>query len=551
MSAWPWSVLGIAATRDAGVVRKAYADALRALDLDKEVRAYAELRQARDEALWLASQGDAEEDEGDFGLGSLDDPPSDSGGDLGFDLASVRFSETGSGVNVDATSGWTPEADAGERNAAPLDQPPLDEALERARIAWDGLLAILYPDGEYSEEGISLDQLAEGNGYLAALIARADECDIDEHHALDHRLAQVLAETWPRSAPFVELVAEAFHWLDQSGHIEERPPLMFLNLRLRGMRFHEKVQQDSHPLNKAWVELTRPGKASFLDKARAKVRRDDIHQLLNGIRERYPEVESYLDPERVASWESASAPGAVGSAGFPWWVGLLIVVLVLRFVSSLGSSNSDTSPPPIPPAVMAELGRDGVVLDMRIGWLLGEGTTMDDVRSADPVFADQLHNALARERDGSSTVEGIVRRQAFGAASVAEFDELIAIAELKQLWMLSAIANPDQCRNITVGDFNSLPLNLDRPARMREAQLLRQLLDAGVLSHQGGREASSFSVPGWVIEQVMERSGLSEDQVAAALRDPDSSQRCLVDLTLLGVVLKEPGRVSQDLLRGL
>ena len=55
MSAWPWSVLGIAATRDTGAVRKAYADALRALDLDKEVRAYAELRQARDEALWLAS----------------------------------------------------------------------------------------------------------------------------------------------------------------------------------------------------------------------------------------------------------------------------------------------------------------------------------------------------------------------------------------------------------------------------------------------------------------------------------------------------------------
>ena len=90
MSAWPWSVLGIEATRDAGAVRKAYADALRALDLDKEVRAYAQLRQARDEALWLASQGEAAEDAGDFGLGSFDDPLDEGGGDLGFEIASVR-----------------------------------------------------------------------------------------------------------------------------------------------------------------------------------------------------------------------------------------------------------------------------------------------------------------------------------------------------------------------------------------------------------------------------------------------------------------------------
>lgn len=91
MTHWPWTVLGIEPTRDEGAVRKAYADALRRLDLDKQVREYADLRHARDEGLWLARNGENKE-EGDFGLGSLDGPLND---DPGFDLTAIRFTETG------------------------------------------------------------------------------------------------------------------------------------------------------------------------------------------------------------------------------------------------------------------------------------------------------------------------------------------------------------------------------------------------------------------------------------------------------------------------
>lgn len=552
MTHWPWNVLGIEPTRDEGAVRKAYADALRQLDLDKDIQAYSDLRGARDEGLWLARNGEDEE-EGDFGLGSLDDPVSGEE-DLGFDVTSVRFTETGNTTGAREGGGdWSQlnpaDAGAGTFDAPPIEAPPepeLTEGQERARTAWTGLLDILYPDGQYSDEAITLDQLGEGNRHLQTLVRRADECEIDEHHALDHGLAQLMAETWPRSAPFVEAAADAFHWLDESGQIEERPALMFLNLRLRGMRFHEKVQQSDHPLNKAWIELSKPGKARWIDKMR--VKNDDVFQLLAGIRQRYPEVESYLDWERVASWENPTENS--GGTGLPWWVGIIVVVGFFRIVNYFASDDSASPPPPMPPqAVEAPL-----VLgeyDPRIGALFGEGMTLDDVRGADPVFADQLRNAIDTERAGYSNIEIFVRTQAYRSASIAEYDELIAISELKRLWMAQAIGSPDQCRNVMAGDFNSIPLELGRAETMREAQLLKRLLDAGVLSHLGGREGGTFSVPGWAVEETIARSGLSDEQVSAALRDPDHASRCRIEMTLLGVILKEPGRVSADLLRGL
>lgn len=552
MRHWPWDVLGIDATSDEGAVRKAYADALRKLDLDRDVDAYADLRNARDEGLWLARNGGGE-DEDDFGLGSLDDPM-DIDGDAGFDLTSVRFSET-SPVDGPQVGGldWSDVGTGAAGNGGFEDiphqdspQPELSEEQERARAAWSALIDILYPGDDYSEEAITFEQMHEGNDHLKVLIERADECDIEEHHALDHGLAQMMAETWPRSAPFVEQAAEAFHWLDESGHIEERPALMFLNLRLRGMRFNEKVQEEDHPLNKAWVELSRPGRASLIDKWR--VRYKDVNQLLRGIRERYPEVESYLDPQRVHSWEHGS--GGWGLGNVPWIAIVFIGLIALRAIGSV-SGGDDDLPPPMPMTAQYD---EGAGFERRINDLFGDDIALDQVRAIDPVFADQLSNQMGRERYGFSTIEGFVRGQAVRSRNVAGFDELVALGELKRVWMTAAMREPaGVCQNVMVGDFNSIPLLLTQEEAETERRYLKQLLDAGVLSHLGGREGEEyrFDVPGWAVERTIRDSGLSDAQVVAALRDPDHELRCRVEFALLGAVLEQPGRVSEDLLRGL
>lgn len=544
MSRFPWNALGIDETRDQSAIRKAYADALRELDLDKDIEAYANLRRARDEALWLASQDD--QDDGDYGLGSFDDDFDD------VDLSSVRFSENDPGTPQDLDwSGVTAEnAGSGGFEDRAFDEPPpepeLTEERQRARTAWQGLWDILIPDGEYSDDAITLEQLDVGNAHLTTLLEHALQCEITEHDALDHGLAQLFAETWPRSAPFVEPAAEAFHWLDESGQIEERPALMFLNLRLRGMRFSEQVQEESHPLNKAWIELSREGKVSFVD--RLKVKREDIDMLLRGIRERYPEVETYLNEERVASWERA--PHSAGPRIVQWIFIFFVIAQAVRFFSGADDLPDFDEPDLVAPA-RAELTNDEI--NERIAGVFGDGTTMLEVRDADPVFADQLRNTFNTERFGFITIESFVRSRAVHAGKIAGFDELVARGELKRIWMtVAASQSPELCRNVMAADFQSIPLELDRAQKMRESQLLKQMLEAGILSHSDRRAGvTQFRVPGWAVEATMERSRLSQEQVSQALNDPNDALRCLVDRTLLGVVLEQPGRVSPDLLRAL
>ncbi|MCJ2184738.1 hypothetical protein MTR62_18885, partial [Novosphingobium sp. 1949] len=52
---FPWSILGIAPTRERKAIRSAYARAIKAMDLDADVEGYARLRHARDVALQRAA----------------------------------------------------------------------------------------------------------------------------------------------------------------------------------------------------------------------------------------------------------------------------------------------------------------------------------------------------------------------------------------------------------------------------------------------------------------------------------------------------------------
>ncbi|MBA4051913.1 MAG: hypothetical protein C0472_08570, partial [Erythrobacter sp.] len=239
--AFPWSRLGIDPTSDAGAIRKAYADVLRAINPDEDIAGFAELRRAREQALWEAArlearQGDdgADEAEGElYGLGSLDD---DDGWDDDYEADDGGW---------DIAPAFTPGAALAP---APELSPALSEAQQRAQAAWNRLLDVLYPGGDFSEDAVTHAELADGLDALAVLTARAEEADIEEHDALDGALADLFARTWPRSAPFVEPANAAFGWLDESGILEERAALRFLNQRLKGMRFHDKVQQPGHPL---------------------------------------------------------------------------------------------------------------------------------------------------------------------------------------------------------------------------------------------------------------------------------------------------------------
>lgn len=543
--AFPWSRLGIDPTSDTGAIRKAYADMLRAINPDEDIAGFADLRRARDQALWEAGRlaarqadeaedEDADEDEGELsGLGGLDDDPEPD---------------------------WDDDADEHVWDIAPAFTPgemrapasELTEAQERAQEAWNRLLDVLYPGGDFSEDAVTHAELDEGLEALAVLTGRAEEADLEEHDALDDALADLFARTWPRSAPFVEPANAAFGWLDESGILEERAALRFLNQRLKGMRFHDKVLQPGHPLHKAWVELSRPGRAGVLDRLR--VNRLDVHKLIVGVRERYPELESHLDPERVASWEGAGAGSAEGfsSAGRGFGGAVLFVVVffaLIRAIAALGGAGGGDADSALPPPV-AVLGPSEAEIDEAVAGVFGPSTDMAKVREADPVFADQLAIGI-RHADDNGGTNAFVRHKALQVAEIAKFEELVAVGELKRLWLAAALKNPAQCKNVMAGDFRSLPLALGKGEAAREQELMRRLLDAKLLNHRSSKRGGSFSVPGWAIEKMLKRSGLGIDELTAALKDPEHPKRCLVDLTMAEVILAEPGRVSAEVLRAL
>lgn len=540
---FPWSRLGIDPTSDAGAIRKAYADILRATNVDEDIAGYAELRRARDSALWLAAQGvreDAEEtdeDEGElYGLGALDDDPDDDWLDDGgaWDIAP--------GIQRPG------EADP---DFGPAPQPELTEDQRRARAAWNTLLDVLYPDGANSDEAVTHAELEEGLAALDVLLARAEVADLAENDALDDGLAEVFARTWPRSAPFVEPANAAFGWLGEAGALEERPALMFLNQRLKGMRFHENVQKPEHPLHKAWTELSRPGRAGFFD--RLKVKRLEVDKLLTGIRQRYPELESHLDPERVASWDKGGAldgtPGGTGPSVVRW---IFILVLVgsalVRLAGNLASDDSDGSAPSSEEVSQALIEAQ---LSIAAAEVFGPGIDLATVRKADPVFVDQWKLAVGQ---GSNTDAALafVRFRAAASAEVAEYDELVMRADLRGIWMRAALAqSPDLCRNIMAADFASLPLKLDEKQRGREQALLKQLLEAKVLNHKPEGRQIRYSIPGWLADQTIKGSGLPEERLVAALTKPDHPDRCKAETALIEATLKAPGRVSKELLQSL
>jgi hypothetical protein len=544
--AYPWSRLGIDPTSDKAAIRKAYADVLRAINPDEDIAGFADLRRARGQALWLAGQADGGEDEGDlYGLGTLDDDEDDDdsllwgGDDARWDTAPAAAA---------------PAPGAFDTAPGPGPASELTEAQQRAQAAWNQMLDVLYPGGEPSDDAVTHEELDDGLAALGTLIARAVEADLEEHDALDGALAELFARTWPRSAPFVEPADAAFHWIGESGTLDERPALRFLNDRLKGMRFHDKVQRPDHPLHKAWAELSRPGKAGVLDRLR--VKRLDVHKLLLGIRERYPELEAFLDPQRVASWEGQGAGSGEGFSNARSGFGgtLLFVFLffaLMRGFSALMAPDDRGAGDDQPPVAEAAAALKAAQYDIAAIEAFGNDTRIDDVRAADTVFAADLRKLADTVGNVPGAVLSSIRAKALRSGEVADFDGLVARGELRRIWLGAARQSPEQCREILRGDFFTTPLSLSPEDRKREQALLKRLLDAKFLSASARPQGGSFSVPGWVLDRAATASGLKPDAISAALADPEHPARCELEYAMLGAMLKEPGKVPVELLRGL
>jgi hypothetical protein len=315
------------------------------------------------------------------------------------------------------------------------------------------------------------------------------------------------------------------------------------------MRFHAKVQEPGHPLHKAWVQLSQPGPAGISDRLR--VKRADVDKLLTGIRRNFPEIESHLDPQRVASWDAGrpaegAAPGLVPRIIRGLFI-VLLVVLVPRLIPQWTGGDADSAPVPIV-ASDARLSREEI--DARVAAIFGKGIDLAGVNRADPAFAPELMGAVTASGDAAPL--NFVRMKALGSAEVAPRAALAARAELKALWLAAAkAASPETCRKVVAGRLTDAKLSLSAADQAREQALLRQLLEAKALSHMPKGGEVRYAVPGWLVADTLKRSGLTPEALKAALGNPDSPDRCKAEAGLAAAVAAAPDKVPDDVLKGL
>ena len=519
----PWRVLEIDPTEDRSAIRRAYAEKLKGLDPDSDIAGFTALRNARDHALTLARSLQAAE------AGDEAAPEPASFDEQAFAQAEVAVHE---------------HAPAEPAPAEPAEPTPPGV-----------LLGILFPQGEYSDQPLTGEEREWATRALALVLDEAEQSSIDQQLGIEGWLAHHLASAWPRSAFLLEPAAAAFGWLDESGQLSERPAIQFLNQRLKGMRFVHKVEQPAHPLHKAWTELSKPGSRGPL--ARFRASRDDVIQLLNGIRDRYPEVERHLDPQRVASWENH----VVDTPGTPWTVvGPIVVALVILFrVFSLGSG---TGPAPAPPPSSwyeredrwtAEE-TDGLVID-----LFGERVFDGWLQSDAPDFwrdFNHMRTSLGGFGEDPAAAKGPLLQQlrlmTQLAARDAPFEQLVAIKQtkLELLRLLRRQRGAAECAAFQRSFRFPLSVITDPKLREDERTLAKTLLSKRLLLPSQSEFPTQAEIPGPVVERILSATGMSESAFKEAAQGGGSdSTQCQYRIALLETVLRQPGKVSEDLLR--
>jgi hypothetical protein len=135
-------------------------------------------------------------------------------------------------------------------------------------------------------------------------------------------------------------------WGRLAGRLNEDPAIAFLNARAAGYRFQREVQSPDHPDHKAWEELNRPGPANMARKWLAG--RKAVPALITRIRRDFPELESTLDPARVASWEGRPQ-GTRREWKINWTA--IAVLMVLRLALILWNDTDAPKPPAQPPEI--------------------------------------------------------------------------------------------------------------------------------------------------------------------------------------------------------
>ncbi len=301
MSAW-WDVLDIPRGSDRDAIRRAYARKLKVTNPEDDPKGFMALREAYESALnWIEYDFDWVEDDAEGDGEAPEEVP-----------APVAREPVAPPVEAEVPAG-APDPEAEARAAEHADLRALTAALEA------GLR------GPWFADATKLKFLFGRLRDAPAMI------EIETRDRIEYWLADLLADTIPRSDPILTRAIELFGW-DNEG---QRPPATWSILgRIDEWRMIQSLGESGHPLAAGWRSLSRNGEPAW--QRRIGAMRPGIaaqvRQLLDIADYQAPGLAHSFDPDAAAWWRahverprfgfvdlSALLLGALLAAGFATW----------------------------------------------------------------------------------------------------------------------------------------------------------------------------------------------------------------------------------------
>lgn len=548
--AFPWSTLGIDADSDESAIRKAYATKLRAMDPDADHAKFDRLRAARDRALALArsrAAGVVEDDDDDDWFAS--DDGIDDGSDDAFSDGDASF--------IGEPPPPAPHHD--ELSHSETDFEPA--APDPVAAAQDALYRLLF-DADPNEP-LSPIEAAAAREHLTLILADPRMDEIGFAADSENWLAQIFAQSTPRSHPFVQQLADHFGWRAEAGSIAQPPSISWLTERALAFDFRDKVNQPTNKGYGAWIELTTPTDAKS-KRGRAK----HVRELIATIRSKHPVLEAELDWRRVTLWEGSSA-NAGANTGKGWGSNAGWIIAAFIGLSALSRCANATNDPVSADALQIDgvlekaefdsnIHRQQTISNVleRIG---GDTANVDWLRRSGPVLLAELDakllelkairpNLQAAEPD----IQQMLSRRITGSVTTVPYTLLVSYRRSQSAVLkVMAETNPADCpafvRGTPVSGSVALDAAVDAYHRASMSMLLASRTAAPV--DDGTIQFNALST---TIDDAARRIGMTNAQWSAAFAG-DASDRslCLAHAAIIDAAIAAPRAESERVLKDL
>lgn len=610
-----WRTLGIKRTEDVRTIRRAYADRLRALDVDSDPEAFAALREAREAALGyaLAQAGkitippgesgddapvaDARSEIADRGPddGIWSEPEPGPGHGLTLPLSvlgppaihgdgDAALSVTAPGVPDEPVVATDPDARRATQPVWNAPAPPVapwgaapegigghGDVIAGMRRSdtdehFEAIYALFFSGQEGQLPDLDDRQVVALRVHADAILASPRMEEIDFHADTERWMSEVIARACPESDPLVRRVADYFGWMARADEIGLPPAIDFVVRRARSLDFLDQVRERRHPLHAAWRELSRPANETS---RRGRVPAKQVSGLLALVRRDHPALESLFDPYRVSLWEPGQGRELAADRISAWWA-IIPAFLLLRFCASMADDERpQPNPFPVPveapgggtvPAgpvpIAAPLSAPTVDIDRALEMLYGDALDVARLETGNPELYALVMKAWEDARRRGETVSEL--RRAIEELMWKSYRAGIErgsydlVAEDVRLSLDRARALRTDTPAMCVNFFNGVGVE-ETPgiAERQRALVIRTVLETGATPGKE-RERGKFRVSDEVIDRAAASAGISRETFLRATNfEGSETDQCDARIALMETALELPRSQGLQLLRDL